>query len=360
MLYTSRGNDVIGTGESCRSSYYSLSAYQLATGRGQGSVQADPQFVNPIADFHLKSSSPAIDAGVDIGVNKDIDGNARVQGAGFDMGVYENKNGVLPSTSTPIMATVTATIEPVVPTATSYRPTATAMETAQEPTQTVDVQPTPTAEMTNVPATETLLPVTLTPTAIIDFPTPTVTEVVIQPTATPTAIINLPFPTATELVVQPTATISPLPASSTPTESSVLASPTPTQATTRKPREETIYDDKDKAFSYSVGWRSVKNKRAYGGSLKVTTRNEASVKLNFTGQSFSVLYKGGKAFGKMDIYVDGKFVGTINQQQKAAFQSRWDYPGQLAFGNHTLKLIFVTNKRAKDRVRGSLDAVIVH
>ena len=151
-----------------------------------------------------------------------------------------------------------------------------------------------------------------------------------------------------------------LPPTVTATESSLIPSPTYTEEVATASGAETMYDDKDKAFVYSAGWQDIKNKKAYAGSFKRTTRNEASVLFNFTGRSFSVLYKGGKAFGKMDVYVDGKFVGTINQQQKAAFQSRWDYPGQLAFGNHTLKLIFVTNKRAKDRVRGSLDAVIVH
>ena len=52
-------------------------------------------------------------------------------------------------------------------------------------------------------------------------------------------------------------------------------------------------------------------------------------------------------------------VGNISQRAwNQAFQQRWDYPGQLAPGPHTLKLVFVTPDK-RNRTRGSLDAVIV-
>lgn len=71
-----------------------------------GNIAVDPQFVNPAAgDYHLKSTSPAIDSGLNsvqqtfqtlTGLNftKDFDGNARVQngsakGCIIDMGAYE-------------------------------------------------------------------------------------------------------------------------------------------------------------------------------------------------------------------------------------------------------------------------------
>ena len=151
VLYTVRSNDVIGTGESCRSSYYSLSEYQSATGKGVGSIQADPQFVNPIADFHLRSSSPAIDAGVDIGVNKDIEGNPRLQGAGFDIGVYENDNDVLP-TDTPNPSPV-PTNTSIPPTSTAIPPTVPTVVTVVTP-MSVNVGGTAlaTVNLDNVPA----------------------------------------------------------------------------------------------------------------------------------------------------------------------------------------------------------------
>lgn len=51
----------------------------------------DPRFVNPATgNFRLQSCSPAIDQGVDNGsVDTDLDGVARPQGQGFDLGAFE-------------------------------------------------------------------------------------------------------------------------------------------------------------------------------------------------------------------------------------------------------------------------------
>ncbi len=55
--------------------------------------QASTYFVNPsggTGDYHLKNTSPAIDAGSNAGVpNIDKDGITRPQGSGFDIGCYE-------------------------------------------------------------------------------------------------------------------------------------------------------------------------------------------------------------------------------------------------------------------------------
>ena len=52
----------------------------------------NPQFVNPSSgDYHLQSTSPAIDAGYNLGsvVQNDFDGVSRPQAAGYDIGPYE-------------------------------------------------------------------------------------------------------------------------------------------------------------------------------------------------------------------------------------------------------------------------------
>jgi hypothetical protein len=41
------------------------------------------------ANYHLLAGSPAIDAGADVGVMVDIDGDPRPTGAGFDIGADE-------------------------------------------------------------------------------------------------------------------------------------------------------------------------------------------------------------------------------------------------------------------------------
>jgi hypothetical protein len=54
--------------------------------------KTDPKFANPAAfDFHLRSDSPAIDAGLALpGVDADYDGRVRPQGGRVDIGAYEH------------------------------------------------------------------------------------------------------------------------------------------------------------------------------------------------------------------------------------------------------------------------------
>ena len=69
---------------------FSLAQYKMMTGKGVGSVDADPQFVDSLGyNFRLKESSPAIDTGFNIESTTDIYGNPRPQGLAYDMGVYE-------------------------------------------------------------------------------------------------------------------------------------------------------------------------------------------------------------------------------------------------------------------------------
>jgi hypothetical protein len=122
---------------------------------------------------------------------------------------------------------------------------------------------------------------------------------------------------------------------------------------------ENIFDDKNPAFAYSSSaWQSISTTKAYGGSYRETTRSGSSVSLPFTGQSFSILYKGGVTYGKLNIYVDNVLVGTLNQKlATSTYQQRWDYPGQLPAGNHTLKIVFQAVSSTINK--GSLDAVII-
>jgi hypothetical protein len=171
--------------------------------------------------------------------------------------------------------------------------------------------------------------------ALIQSATP-IPPTPIPPTATPTQLIpTTPIPT----LIVPTATVvnTPVP-------------PTPTPATT--------FDDKSSSFVYSTGWTTVSTSKAYLGSYRETTQNDATATLAFTGQSFSIIYKGGVTFSKLEVYVDGVLVGTLNQKlTTTTYQSRWDYPGQLAYGNHALQLVFKVTSATVNR--GSLDAVII-
>ncbi|MDH5512402.1 MAG: hypothetical protein OEY27_04225 [Gammaproteobacteria bacterium] len=97
---------------------YDLAGFQSATGRGQNSFNANPQFVNPAAkDFHLLSGSPAVNAGLShaaystfqlrygIDLAKDIEGSPRPAGGAFDIGAYESGGSVVrPSAPARLMA----------------------------------------------------------------------------------------------------------------------------------------------------------------------------------------------------------------------------------------------------------------
>ncbi|HZK93070.1 MAG TPA: choice-of-anchor Q domain-containing protein [Prolixibacteraceae bacterium] len=59
---------------------------------GQNEIVTDPQLVDIAKqNYHLKSTSPAIDEGIDCGYNLDLDGAVVPQGSSPDMGAYELK-----------------------------------------------------------------------------------------------------------------------------------------------------------------------------------------------------------------------------------------------------------------------------
>ena len=59
-----------------------------------GSVNSDPLFTNISGkDFHIQSTSPAIDAGLTVALPRDHDGISRPQGSAYDIGAYEYNSG---------------------------------------------------------------------------------------------------------------------------------------------------------------------------------------------------------------------------------------------------------------------------
>ena len=72
-----------------------VDVYTGRLGVGSNNLTTDPRFVNPpTGDFHLQSSSPAIDAGLTLSeVPTDFDGVSRPQGSGYDIGAYEFQSG---------------------------------------------------------------------------------------------------------------------------------------------------------------------------------------------------------------------------------------------------------------------------
>jgi hypothetical protein len=68
--------------------YTSFSDWQTNSGKGQNSVIADPLLIDPAhGDFHINMNSPAIDAGTNLGLTIDFDGNSVTLPS--DIGAYE-------------------------------------------------------------------------------------------------------------------------------------------------------------------------------------------------------------------------------------------------------------------------------
>lgn len=273
--------------------------------RNAGDRYGDPRFAAAPAytpeSYRPSSTSPAIRAAANINILIDFYNNTR--GTTFDIGAIQVSG-----------ATVTASTQE-----------------AASPTPTL-AQPTNTPPPATVQNTLTPVPPTAQPTGTSVPVTPTLEE----PGASPTP-------------VPPTATVTNVPVEPSPTATLTLPPPQPSQ--------EMTYDNKHSALVYSAGWVEEASPYALGGSYMRTSTNGASVSLPFTGQSFSLIYKGGPSYRKMDVYVDNILVATIDQRHDAStYKARWDYAGQLAPGPHTLKLVFVTTSATTS---GSVDVVIV-
>ena len=276
--------------------------------RSLGDKVGDPKFaVTPgytAESYRPSSSSPAAASASNIGISNDF--FARPRGPSFDIGAIQftttSGNSILQATATLIPPTIAPTNTPLPATS---QATATSIPPTTQPTNTfVPASPTPTVDV---------------------------------PSATPTTLPSTPTFTSTAIPLSPTVTLE------------------PTQQV--QTSQETQYDNKHGAFVYSAGWIEEISTYAIGGSYARTSTNGSSVTFQFTGQSFSLIYKGGPSYRKMDLYLDDVLVTTIDERfDVSTYKARWDYPGQFPLGQHTLKLVFVTTSSSTN---GSVDAVIV-
>lgn len=98
-----------GTLQQNSTTYANLSLWRAATPYDDHSISTGPGFANAAAyDFSLVSSSPAIDAGANVGLSTDIVGNAIPSGNGYDIGAYEFQDGAPSISSFSIPASSTS------------------------------------------------------------------------------------------------------------------------------------------------------------------------------------------------------------------------------------------------------------
>jgi hypothetical protein len=138
----------------------------------------NPLFVDPGAgNYNLKSGSPAIDSGENltaVGVIDDFANDPRPEGAGYDMGVYEEAGS------------------------TATKPTSTSQVTSTDSSITIQIQPTgtiqPTSVNTSTPVSPSLTPTKQTTSVNTSTPVP--------PLATPTKQQPAPVSTTSQITLQ--------------------------------------------------------------------------------------------------------------------------------------------------------------
>lgn len=82
------------------SNYNTLASYASAKSKDQHSIAANPLFVST-SDFNLSSSSPAIDAGTNVGLTQDFAGTSVPRGLAPDIGGYEYNSSDTTAPSAP-------------------------------------------------------------------------------------------------------------------------------------------------------------------------------------------------------------------------------------------------------------------
>ena len=112
--------------------------------------------------------------------------------------------------------------------------------------------------------------------------------------------------------------------------------------------------------SFRGTWRTMQQASALGGSLTRTTVAGATASLPFDGAQFAIVARRGPSGGKLDVFVDGELVERVNLYAEGVDDRRVVYVGNVARGQHTLKLR--SSATADSRSTGAvvwLDAVLI-
>jgi len=83
--------------KSSTSTGYTLAEWQVAYNQDMHSISSNP-FLVSVTNFRLQNTSPAINAGTDVGLTTDYEGNPK-SGPNFDIGAYEFQDSTNPTTT---------------------------------------------------------------------------------------------------------------------------------------------------------------------------------------------------------------------------------------------------------------------
>ena len=107
----------------------------------------------------------------------------------------------------------------------------------------------------------------------------------------------------------------------------------------------TNYQQTQSAFTYSTGWSSSSNAKYSGGSVKYSSKVGASASFKTSGRSFGFVTTRASTRGKVKVYVDGSYKGTITLTSSATKYRYIAYATTFtATGTHTIKLVVASGR----------------
>lgn len=104
-------------------------------------------------------------------------------------------------------------------------------------------------------------------------------------------------------------------------------------------------------------WSTGSTTSASGGSYRYASASGASLTYTFTGRSVGLVGAAGPAFGMAKVYIDGLYIGTIDQYAAAASWRKVQYVKTWSTaGTHTIKIVCMATV---GHPRTNLDAIAV-
>jgi len=100
------------------------------------------------------------------------------------------------------------------------------------------------------------------------------------------------------------------------------------------------YDDTHAGWTYTGTWGTYTGPGPYNNTFHYSSVVGSFATFTFDGTMFNLIYSERSSRGEMDIFVDNKFVATINANNSVAtWQKTWAYPSALGAGYHTVKVV---------------------
>lgn len=101
-----------------------------------------------------------------------------------------------------------------------------------------------------------------------------------------------------------------------------------------------VYQQTTSAFTYSSGWGSSSSSKYLGGSVKYSSTAGKYVTFKTSGRSFGFVTTRGSSRGKVKVYVDGTYKGTVTLTSSTAKYRNLAYVASYSTsGTHSIKLV---------------------